>query len=236
MAQALDDLPGYRRRIVITPSARKVRCELEDDYHCMSVVLDHADGVIIGVTPGMARAPWTTCPGAIKRLQETFTGVKLSDAQRRGEKSINCTHLHDMTLLAAAHAADDAPLTYDIVTSDPIDGRTETELRRNGAPVLHWTLANFEIEAPAEVAGLTLMSLGRWITTLAPEQQEQARVLRWGSMIAHGRAIPLDQQSDPSKYPGNCYTFQPENAAHARRIGEIRDFTAGHEIPLAPRR
>lgn len=233
--RALDDLPGFRRRFQITPSPGSVHIALEDDYHHMSVTLDHADGFITKVTPVMIRAPWTTCPGAVKRLQETFTGVALADAARRGEKNTNCTHLHDLTLLAAAHAGDAEPLTYDVLASDEVEHRNAVELRANGAPVMHWDIEKFVITAPAEIAGLNLMQLSKWIASLPPAQQEQARVLRWGAMVAHGRAIPLDQQSDPSKYPGNCYTFQPENAARAKRVGEIRDFSMSGQAPLEPR-
>jgi hypothetical protein len=231
----LDDLPGYRRRFIITPAPGRVSVALEDDYHCMSVELAHADGVITAVAPAMERAPWTTCPGAIRQLQETFTGCRLEDAAERGEKNMNCTHLHDMTLLAAAHASDREATTFDILSSDPVHGRVDTELRRNGVPVMHWTLNNFQIEAPAEIAGVSLRKLGKWIATLSPNQREEARLLRWGSMVAHGRAIPIEQQSDPSKYPGNCYTFQPENAVRAKRVGEIRDFSTSGAAPLAPR-
>jgi hypothetical protein len=32
--------------------------------------------------------------------------------------------------------------------------------------------------------------------------------------------------------PANCYTFQPERAAVARRVGLLRDFSDGSEVPL----
>lgn len=235
MGQALDALPGFRRRIHITPASGQVRAAVEDDYHHMIVTLDHADGVITHVAPQMVRVPWTTCPGAVKRLQDTFTGCKLADAPARGEKTTNCTHLHDMALLAAAHADDESATTYDVLTSDIVEGRNVTELRVNGAPVMHWTLENFAVTSPLEIAGLNLMQLSKWIASLPPHQQEQARVLRWASIISHGRALPMDQQSDATKIPPNCYTFQPENAVRAQRVGEIRDFSGGGPQPLEPR-
>jgi hypothetical protein len=55
-------------------------------------------------------------------------------------------------------------------------------------------------------------------------------------MIANGRTIPLERQSDASRMPvGNCYTFQPQVRAAARRIGEIRDFSRGPSQPLEQR-
>jgi hypothetical protein len=52
-------------------------------------------------------------------------------------------------------------------------------------------------------------------------------------MIANGRTIPLEKQSDARRMPvGNCYTFQPHLVTEAKRIGEIRDFSNGTTQPL----
>lgn len=232
---ALDSLPGFRRRFQITPMAGVVRSEVEDDYHHMGVVVRHRDGVATAIEPVMIRAPWSTCPGAVARLAATFTNVALGDFPGRGERPTNCTHLHDLALLAATHAHDAAPTIYDILTSDPVDGIVFTELRRNGRVELRWSLKGFQIVAPPELAGTSLNQLRPWIDTLDAAGQEAARVLRWGTMIAHGRAIPLEKQSDASRFPGNCYTFQPENAVLARRIVDIRDFSKGGAQPLEAR-
>lgn len=234
---ALDQLPGFRRRFRVTPLAGSVRTEVEDDYHSMSVIVHHVEGIATSIVAIMHRAPWTTCPGAVQQLEQTFTGVRLSEFAERGEKRSNCTHLHDLATLGAAHAVDTQPLVYDILVSDSIEGRREAELRRNGVPVLRWTLAGFRLLEPTDLAGLTLDKLSPWIATLESQQQEEARVLRWGSMIANGRAIPLEQQSDAMRMPvGNCYTFQPQRQGEARRVGEIRDFSRGTAEPLAERR
>ena len=176
----------------------------------------------------MIRAPWTTCPGAVAQLERTFTGVALNAFAARGEKRANCTHLHDLALLAAAHAADVEPLVYDVLVADPIDGKRRAELRRDGVTLLGWTESRFRIEEPAELAGVTFDNLRSWIDALDPPQQEAARLLRWGNMIANGRIIPLEKQSDASRMPsGSCYTFQPHRAIDARRVGAVRDFSNG---------
>jgi hypothetical protein len=232
-APALDHLQGYRRRIRITPQAGRVTSELEDDFHCMTVTVEHDGEVASAVAAVVHRAPWTTCPGAAARLRETFTGVPLAQFARRGEKRSNCTHLHDLAVLAAAHALDVGPLVYDILVADPIEKARFAELRRNGRTVLRWTEVEFRLVEPPEVAGMTLDKLGPWIETLEPARQEAARLLRWGTMVAHGRTIPLVEQSDASRMPlGNCYTFQPSVAAQAQRVGEIRNFSAGGAHPL----
>jgi hypothetical protein len=232
----LDNLPGFRRRFRITPAAGVVRTEVEDDYHCMSVTVHHRDGATTSIEPVLERAPWTTCPGAVDRLKQTFSGVPLAAFTERGEKRENCTHLHDLATLAAAHAFDKEPVVYDILVSDPVAGRRDAEIRRNGQTLLRWTQVDGQLVAPADLIGMTLERLNPWIASLEPALQEAARLLRWGAIIAHGRAIPLERQSDARRMPvGNCYTFQPDRIVHAKRIGEIRDFSRGAAQPLVPR-
>jgi hypothetical protein len=232
---SIDNMPGFRRRFRITPTPGAVCSEVEDDYHCMSVTVHHRDGVATSVEPVLARAPWTACPGAVERLKQTFSGVPLAKYAERGEKRENCTHLHDLATLAATHAYDGEPIVYDILVSDPVDGRRDAEIRRNGRAVLRWTLAEGRIVDPPELLGVTLDQLSRWIASLDSQQQEAARLLRWGTMIANGRTIPLERQSDARRMPtGNCYTFQPERQVRAQRIGAIRDFSGGAAQPLQP--
>jgi hypothetical protein len=180
----------------------------------------------------MRRAPWTTCPGAVEQLKQTFTGVALKNFSMQGEKKFNCTHLHDLAILAAEHAFDTEPSIYDILVSDPIDGKRRAELRHNGVVILDWVESGFKLIEPAEVAGLVLGNLRTWMSSLDPIQQKAVRLLQWGNMIANGRIIPLEQQSDAMKMPPNCYTFQPERAIVAQRVGAIRDFSNGTAEPL----
>lgn len=239
--QDLDNLPGFRRRFRFTPGAGWVRSEVEDDYHCMSVTVHHRDGIAAKIDAAILRAPWSTCPGAVAQLEQTFSGVALDAFAERGEKRSNCTHLHDLATLGAAHAFDDEPLIYDVLVSDPSDGRPSdgrrvAELRRNGITVLRLVHMDGRLVEPAEFAGVTLDKLGPWIASLDPHLQEAARILRWGTMLANGRTIPLERQSDASRMPvGNCFTFQPQVRNEAKRIGEIRDFSRGAAQPLEKR-
>src|SRR3546814_6195828 len=122
-----------------------------DLYHCMRVTLHHDGMIATRIEPELLRAPWTTCPGASAQLVETFTGVALADFPARGDKPINCTHLHDLALLAAVHAADTQPLVYDAPIADPVDGLRRAELCPAGRTVLAWTETAFRIVAPAEL-------------------------------------------------------------------------------------
>jgi hypothetical protein len=138
-----------------------------------------------------------------------------------------------LALLAAAHAQDERKLTYDILVSDPIDGRRHAELRRDGDTVLGWVHENGRFVEPPELCELTLDKMRPWIDALEPTRREPARLLRWGTLLANGRTIPMDRQSDASRMPvGNCYSFQPHVVGGARRVGEIRDFSTGTAQPL----
>ncbi len=228
----LEQMPGFRRRFRITPGVGRVQSEVEDDFHCMSVIVHHDGVTATAIEPDMRRAPWTTCPGAEQQLQQTFTGVALSDFAVRGDKTANCTHLHDLALMAAAHAFDEKPSIYDLLVSDPVDGVRRAEVRCDGRSLLGWSVDGFKIVRPPALAGMTLDNMRTWISSLDPKLQEAARLLRWGNMVANGRIIPLDQQSDATKMPPSCYTFQPQRAAVAKRVGQIRDFSKGVVQPL----
>ena len=228
-----DTLPGYRRRIRIVPGLGRVRAVLEDDFHCMSVTLRHRDQVVTAVEPQVLRAPWSTCPGAEARLVETFVGRPLAGVTARREKTLNCTHLHDLAVLAATHAADHGACNYEVVASDPLDGERILLIRRDGATVLRWIERHDSLVEPPALAGRTLFTLRDWIADLPPAEQEPARLLQWAAIIAHGRTIPIERQSDATKMPANCYTFQPERARIAKRIGESLDFSEGSRLPLA---
>ncbi|MBB4860143.1 hypothetical protein HNO88_003484 [Novosphingobium chloroacetimidivorans] len=223
--------PGYRRRIRIVPAPGAVLALLEDDIHAMAVRLRHHGGSVTAVEPLLDRMPWSTCPGAARVLIETFTGLPLAQVGPRLARKANCTHLHDLAVLAATHAHDDAPTLYDIAVSDPVDGRRELTLQRDGSPLLHWTEQDGVLAAPPELAGRTLYNLREAIAGMPAERMEAARLLQWGGIVAHGRTIPLAHQSDATRIPPNCYTFQPERAALAERVGRVIDFSADGLTP-----
>ena len=119
-----------------------------------------------------------------------------------------------------------------MLVADAVDGQRRAEVRRDGVTVLGWTESAFRIVEPAELAGMTLDKLRPWIESLTPGLQEAARLLRWANMIANGRQIPIEKQSDATRMPSNCYSFQPERKVIARRVGAIRDFSNGTAQPL----
>lgn len=229
--------PGYRRRILIEPGPGLAVAELEDDYHRMVVRLHHAGGVVTRVDSAMKRAPWTTCGGAMARLEQTFTGVALADVARRGEKTTNCTHLHDLALFAAAHAGGDAAVAYEIFVSDAVAGGRTARLARDGVAMFDWVLHDERIVSPPELAGRALTELGDWIATCDAATAEAARILRWAAMVALGRTIDMPAGMSATAFPaGTCHTFQPEQAKVGLRQPHADvDFSRAGRDPLADR-
>lgn len=246
MTQAIDpeNTPGYRRRIVIEPVPGSVTAELEDDYHRMVVTLSHEEGVITTISSQMKRSPWTTCEGAMAVLQDTFVGKRLDDASVKRVKSLNCTHLYDLAAFCAAHAGMAERVTYDIFTSDPAGagGVVFSRLYRNGQRLLDWRLESGKFVEPDVVAGKGLLEINGWLIDLDVQDSalaEAARILRWASMIAGGRAIsmPAGMSGTAFAMGASCHTFQPETAERAKRKpGADLDFS-GHEAvgPMADR-
>lgn len=229
--KTIDAVPGFRRRFRVLPGEGSVTAQLEDDFHGMIVTLRHDGERILAVEASMPRNPWTTCPNATEVVRKTFTGASLADAARTGEKRANCTHLYDLAVLAARHARATQPITYDLLASDPVAGANLCELRRDGVAVQSWRLRDGIIEGEAEPGGRTLFELRDWIATLEGDAKEDARMLQWGSIMAHGRTMSLAERSDATKLPANCYTLQPEIKGKAVRTGREFDFsTSGREL------
>lgn len=218
----------------MTPKTHRCTAVLEDDYHAMAVTMHHDGEVITAIAGEMARVPWTPCPGAADMIARTFTGVALDAVVARGEKRTNCTHLYDLTLLAASHAKDGEATLYDIAVSDSADGAVRAEIRRNGDRVLSITHNADVICNPAPVAGRSLFDLRDWIAAMPDAiDREAARLLQWATIIAHGRAMTLEQHSDISRTPTSCYTFQEERRHSATRLNTIKEFSVSGIEPLA---
>jgi hypothetical protein len=228
---AIDDAPGYRRRIRLVPAAKSILALLEDDIHSMAVRLHHDGTHVTAVEPLLDRMPWTTCPGAAAVLVETFAGLPLREVTQRRARKANCTHLHDLAVLAAAHAHDAHETCFDIAASDPVAGRRELILRRDGVVMLHWSEQDGLLVDPPELAGRSLLTLRDAIAALDAEFVEAARLLQWGAIVAHGRTIPIERQNVAAQMAPNCHTFQPEQAAVAQRVGRIIDFSAEPRMP-----
>lgn len=230
--QDLAAAAGYRRVLRVEPAADSVLAMLEDDLHCMAVRLRHDGETVLAVEPLTDRAPWNICVGAQAVLVETFAGIPLAEVSARRNKKQNCTHLHDLAVLAAAHAADDGPLEYRIQASDPENGQRVMEIWRAGRRLHRWLERDGVLASPAEIAGLTLLTLRDWISSLAGEEQEAARLLQWGSLVAHGRTMTREQRRAAVGIQPSCFAFQPERVGNIDFWQEPKDFSGGDRMPL----
>ncbi|MFC6621682.1 DUF2889 domain-containing protein [Novosphingobium panipatense] len=238
IAIAIEDvfaLPGYRRTIRIEPGEGRVRAMLEDDLHAMAVQLWHARGVVTNVVPVMDRAPWTPCPGAQRVLIDTFTGLPLHQVSARFERQANCTHLHDLAVLAAAHAGDASPTEYRIAVTDLLEGERLLEIRHEGQTIHQWREREGVLAAPTELAGLSLLTLRDWIARLQGRPQEAARLLQWAGLVGHSRAMGMEERHAALLQRPSCYTMQPEHAVHAAPLAPDIDFSVGDREPLMDR-
>lgn len=230
-------MPGYRRSLRVEPGQGAVLAMLEDDLHCMVVRLRHDGTRVLAVEPLMDRVPWTVCPGAAEVLRTTFAGVPLKDVHARRDKQLNCTHLHDLAVIAAAHAQEDKPVEYRIFVSDPCVAGGERqrmlEILKEGRVLHRWQERDERFVEPAAIAGLSALTLRDWIASLEGEAQEAARLLQWASLVARGRGMSDEQRRGSLGIHPNCFTMQPQRVEQARLAGGIHDFSAGGRQPLA---
>ena len=220
---------GYRRRIHIEPREGSIEVELEDDYHHMRLWVEHDAETILRVQSEMIRAPWSPCPGATAKLKQAYEQLPWAQVRGHQAKPAHCTHLFDMMDLAASHWRDENNTQFDIWVRDAgSPGSTRHALIQcNDELLLQWHERAMQAEGGALPHPMGLFEMNPWIKTLPDRLAEAARLLRWGNVIANGRNIPLADQSDATKMPPNCYTFQPETAKTAVRVGVIKDFSSG---------
>jgi len=235
----------FRRHIRLSAEGNSVAGALEDDFHCVSVRLEHDGTTVTACSGETQRIPWTTCPGAAAEL-ERFRGMRLDHSllasARHSDPRLHCTHLFDVASLLVTHAAAGrGQRLYRIAIPERRDGRTTATLIRDGEEVLCWLLHNEAIEDPVPFAGRTLVGGGfaRWAETeFDLELAEAAIVLRRACLISLGRGFPLDQIPFASdlgeRTAGTCYSFAPERSSDGRRIvGSTLDFSDREDQLLA---
>lgn len=231
--------PGFRRRILIVPEPGHVRADLEDDFHHFTVDIAHDGETVTGVDTGAPRYPWTTCIAAGPFLAERLRGTPIADAAGFDAQLSHCTHLFDLALLAAANTDEPGAIFYTAFVADPVDGRTQAELRCNGQLVLVWALDGQTILAPSPHAGRSLRELRTWRTDLAPKDRERAMILRRAVFLVQGRRFDpgtVGTAAQMTQQRGVCFTYDPARSANSYPIVESKlDFTKEPEPPLAAR-
>lgn len=235
----------YRRRIRLRARGNVVVGDLEDDFQCFRVTLEHDGRRVTDVVGEARRTPWSTCPGATSVLS-ALRGMPLSRDCRAVDDHANrrsgCTHLFDLAGLAVAHAtASRERRQYDIEVPDRVDGRTRPRLHCDGELLLQWQLDGQQIAGPKRFEGRTLRGSAfyEWVREeLDGELIEAAITLRRATIIAIGRATSLDRIAEAKvllrSIEGSCHTFTAGIAESAARVvGSTLEFTDAPERLLA---
>lgn len=227
--------PGLWRKIVLKPGDGWIGGALEDDMHRFHIRIDHAEGRITAVSAKAVRHPWSACPGATSFIAKELTGELLSDVANR-DPFQHCTHLFDLSVLAAAHAGDTQPTRFDMLVADRVEGRTTATLNENGERKLAWQLDGTAIQG-GDHSGRDLRQLSKWKRELPPQEAEWATLLRRAIFVSGARqyVAPSTEQTAAMNEGrmGVCFNYQlPQAEGSTRTPNWHRDFSESGREPL----
>ncbi|MHB8464591.1 MAG: DUF2889 domain-containing protein [Acidimicrobiales bacterium] len=225
------DRSVYRRRIDIDPSPTTIGAEMEDHHHHFRVELDHDGAVVTGARASGIRAPWETCSVGGDAIA-SMIGLTIDDACNprswAADRSLHCTHVADLALLAARHARD-APLRYAVRIWPAARVHRMATLERDGKEVMRWELDGRTVAGPAPWYGISLErdEFLPWIrSTFDAAGVEAAMILRRAASISIGNGFDLDEYAtaaDVHPADNTCHTYRSEVALTARRtVGSSR--------------
>lgn len=227
----------FRRRIRLIAAADSVRTALEDGTHSMRLVLRHDGTRIAGFDPEFLRIPVDTCPGAIEPLRKLI-GTPLATPLRAvlaaHDPRLQCTHLHDLALLAMAHASRRGTRQYDIEVPDEHPGAVWSRVLRDGSEVHRWQTFHGRILAPEPFAGLPMLrGFAAWASerfAADADALEAALILHKGYLVSSSRRYDMSSKiGQPVQQftlmHGACYTYSPEIVGRGIWLSRVRDFT-----------
>lgn len=241
----------FRRRIRLLREGDhhhgQVHGALEDCNHGFQSTVLYQNGLVTEIKPQFMRIPFTTCSGAGQPLQKLAgAAVRSSPAELLAiaPPLANCTHLHDLTLLAIAHSqCEHKVVQYDVEVTDAREGISDLRVWRStgyGDKTLihHWLSSNYAILSPAHLKDKPLfMGFSRWANAqFSGVENEAAFVLQKGNLVSIGRMLDVEAMTGSRAIDENdrvaCFTYSPQNSSAAVRIGNtVRDFT-DHEEKL----
>jgi hypothetical protein len=235
----------FRRRIRMVRDGDAMNGEvhgaLEDCNHGFQVLVKYRGGRVTELQPQFMRIPFTACDGAwrpLSRLVDVSVSASTVELLAMAPPLSNCTHLHDLTLLSIAHTQREAVVVqYDAEVTDAVDEvsqlrvwRTENDAER--VLMHHWQATMMTIVLPEELKDNTLfMGFSRWANAqFSGLHNESAFILQKSNMVSIGRMLDVDgmvgNRAIDENDANSCFTYSPENAATAIRLGNtVRDFT-----------
>jgi hypothetical protein len=236
----------YRRKTIAEAGQFETVAAMEDDFHHFAVRLRHDGSHVTELTGEAVRFPWSTCPGAVAKL-DALIGAPLfptpADPGPRPAIAEQCTHLFDIAKFAIAQSAraqsgQGRCRQYDIVIPDPVDGSTTGDLSRDGVHLLHWVVEKRVVVGPVAFAGHRLGGRAEWREDSIADADalEAALMLRRALVIFRGRMSEYPEVTSADQVPGGfgtCFTYQPENASSGRWVMDEKNYTASAEPLLA---
>lgn len=225
----------FRRAIRILAEEGSASAEVEDDFHHFAVTVRHDGERVTGAEGRAIRYPWSQCPMAVGALP-ALAGLALTAdptaVYRHLDPLGQCTHMLEIAGLAITQAArGPGARRYDASVTDPVNGRTETELLCDGIPLARWVLQDGVIVEPAERRGQRPAAFrGRAMRELPHVEAETLLILRRAVVLGGARALDIDRFATAAameRAPA-CYVFRPGVAEQAlRRYDSVRDFSVG---------
>lgn len=226
----------YRRRIKLTRTPGAVLAELEDNCHGFRVALQHDGKVVTAIKAEFLRIPFSTCSSAdapIQALLGAALDSPLHELNRIANPKSNCTHVHDLTILAMHHTLRaEKTVIYDVKVTDARDGISDLRVWRNDALMHHWQSRDNHLLSPDSLKGKPLFSgFNAWsCECFSGLALEAARVLQKGNLVSTARMFDFDKMAGNIAYEESsrhaCHTFSPDYAKKAVRLqGTGRDFT-----------
>lgn len=212
--------------------------ELEDEVHGFRSHLTHDGQHLLEVRGEALRYPINLCPGAIEPLKQ-LEGIAIEtgagDINRMIDPSHQCTHLFDLSILALGHCNLGAgEWLYDMVVEDEPDNHpADAYITLNGEEILRWTVLNWNIQQPAELADNTLSKgFAAWASEhYRGREQIAAFALQKAYFVAFARRFDMEAFAGESIAELNhmhnqCFSHQTSRIGRARRRHHVsKDFS-----------
>ena len=233
---------ALRRRVRLIARTGVVQCGVEDAYHSFRLSLHHDGRRVTEIRPTFLRVPLSTCPSADVPLRG-FVGLALDTPWRtlvaKENPRAHCTHLHDLAMLAMAHAQRGGTRTYDIAVPDEHPEPVWSTVHRDGVEVLRWRTWRGKILAPTELEGRPLLrGFSAWAnTTFSGDQLEAALVMHKGYFVSRARSWDVEAGAglpiaSHEMMRGACHSYsEPQMSRAIRNRGTTID-TSDPATPL----
>lgn len=219
-----------RRIVQLDAGDAHVSAQLVDNVHHFAVAIRHDGETVTAIVPQWHRVPWTTCPHALDSLQ-ALVGHRLGGGSPPGfDKARQCTHLHDLSKLAIAHALHGGRCRYDIDAwlMDKAEGVC-LRVRRNDNEVLRLDAIQGLVVSGGPFQGFSLLGAVAWPEAVTDPDTRTAMLLMRRAHLVFVEAGPnrnIKRAVDVPQMAGACFTFQAGMVGNAVRPDGFTQYPA----------